>query len=452
MNTLARSLDALIGPVEKKRGRKRAIASVEGDDADLKKSSRTSNKRPRMIEANSATASFASIKSSIRLAAGQTRQINQLAAQQQPLEMVDFSRLEGCTLPASVELLITKLRRCAKGIDTIPEFFKTQILEMDPDLYPDDDVWQPESLLLAERNSSQSGSEADPVEIPVLAETLTTHLSRDDKLPCQVHNHTLSFPQAEMIVEQARECNDNGDLEAGWDSLVHGPLLLLACHLSRHRANVKTINLTHARSLVRLEPQHHAVLTDKIVDFGIYLQNSEKLKSAYREIQPEADAQSRYFNHTDFEQIARKPLAISIATQPEGLIGSQADLQLGVWAKSHLFRLAELRMRMLSSSDRTIWLPLLKIVGPVWYLLMARGDYHKSGGLSSTTVYSRHQLGDVSTYHGFFQVLSAILELINWAEVCYRPWFEEWVSKDQETDLYSSKSSSQVHVLDQQLE
>jgi hypothetical protein len=233
-----------------------------------------------------------------------------------------------------------------------------------------------------------------------------------------------------MIVEQARECSDNDDLEVGWNSLVHGPLLVLACNVSQHRAKVKSVNLTHARLIPRLEADGHAAFTGGMVDFGIYLQNSDKLKAAYKDIRPEADGQSRYFNHTDLEQIARKPLVISIETQREGQRGSQTELQLSLWAKSHLNRLSELRGRTLDSNDRTIWLPLLKTVGSIWYLALARGEYSDSGELSGTTIFSRHQLGDIATYHGFFQVLSALLELIDWTETFYRPWFEDWVSSD----------------------
>jgi hypothetical protein len=438
MNTLARSLDALIGPIKNKRGRKRDIAAMEGADDSPERTSKAIYKRLRMMTALddaaeherqasiSGTASFAS---NLRSASGPVQQINQLAAKQQPLETLNFSSLEACTLPPAMDALITKVRRCAKGINTIPMSLKEHVLDLDPDLHPDDNVWQSDASLLAEVVPPQPMANADTV-----SPSPASQLSQSYESSSYARNRPLSFHEAEMIVEQARECSDNDDLEVGWNSLVHGPLLLLACNVSRHRAKVKTANLTHARLIPRLAADGHAMSTGEMVDFGIYLQNSDELKAAYKDIQPEADGQSRYFNHTDLEQIARKPLAISIETQQEGQRVFQPGLQLSLWAKSHLNRLSELRGRTLNSNDRTIWLPLLKIIGPTWYLSLARGDYTDSGELSGTTVYSRHQLGDITTYHGFFQVLSALLELIDWTETFYRPWFENWVSVDYGTE------------------
>jgi hypothetical protein len=439
MNTLARSLDALIGPAKNKRGRKRDIAAMEGVDGDSETTSKAIYKRLRMMTAMDDTAEHerqasisgtASFASNLRVASGTVLHINQLAAKQQPLETLNFSRLETSTLPPAMDALITKVRRCAKGINTIPMSLKEQVLDRDPDLYPDDNVWQLNASLLAEIVPSQPTANADTVPTLALSDTPASQPQSSCEPSPHARNRPLSFHEAEMIVEQARECSDNDDLEVGWNSLVHGPLLLLACNVSQHRAKVKSANLTHARLIPRLGAHGHAVSTGEMVDFGIYLKNSDQLKAAYKDIQPEADGQSRYFNHTDLEQIARKPLVISIETQREGQRGSQTELQLSLWAKSHLNRLSELRGRTLNSDDRTIWLPLLKTVGPIWYLALARGEYSGSGELSGTTIYSRHQLGDITTYHGFFQVLSALLELIDWTETFYRPWFEDWVSSD----------------------
>jgi hypothetical protein len=252
----------------------------------------------------------------------------------------------------------------------------------------------------------------------------------------EAHNRPIPFSHVKMIVGQARECSDNDDVEAGWDSLVNGPLLLFACHVSRHHGQINGANLTFARPLAQSESDHGAADAGKMVNFGIYLQTTDKLKAAYREVRPGADGESRNFNHMDADPIARKPLVISIETLQGEQRGFQADLKLSLWVKSHFARLADLRKRTLKFGDRTVWLPLLKVVGPVWYLLLACGNYNDEGELFYTTVYSRHQLGDITTYHGFFQVFATLLELINWSETIYRPWFEDWVTSesDQEAD------------------
>jgi hypothetical protein len=449
MNTLARSLDALLGPAINKRGKKRDIAPVEGGVDDRTIIPTASRKRRRITTAagddagyedvtTNTIASSASTISRMRLFARPIKQMKRRAVKQQPVKVLNFSRLGFCTLPPTINSLLTEIRRCAKGIDTIPEALKIHVLDQDPDLDSDDDVWQTDTPLLPENIHLRATLDRDSE-----LRWSRTHSQTPGLPPAQTntslseaHNRPIPFSHVEMIVGQARECSDNDDVEAGWDSLVNGPLLLFACHVSRHHGQINSANLTSARPLAQSESDHGAADAGKMVNFGIYLQTTDKLKAAYREVRPGADGESRNFNHMDADPIARKPLVISIETLQGEQRGFQADLKLSLWVKSHFARLADLRKRTLKFGDRTVWLPLLKVVGPVWYLLLACGNYNDEGELFYTTVYSRHQLGDITTYHGFFQVFATLLELINWSETIYRPWFEDWVTSesDQEAD------------------
>lgn len=44
-----------------------------------------------------------------------------------------------------------------------------------------------------------------------------------------------------------------------------------------------------------------------------------------------------------------------------------------------------------------------------------------------TPVYERIDLGSAETASGLLKIVSALLVLYNWAEVTYRPWFEQHV-------------------------
>jgi hypothetical protein len=451
MNTLARSLDALLGPAMSRRARKRHITSVEDGDDGSKSRPEAGRKRRRLNTTDDdagydqnttsdgstvAIASSASTKSRMRIFARPIKQFKRRVVQQQPVKVLNFSRLGFCTLPPTINSLLSQIKQRAKGINTIPDALKTQILDQDPDLDSDDDVWQTDSPLLPEnahpRATLDRDSELRWSRTP--SQTPGVPPRRSDSSLREAHNRQVDFPHVEMIVEQARECSDNDDSEAGWNSHVNGPLFLLACYLSRHQTQVKSVDLTSARPLARLGPDDKAADPGKMVDFGIYLQPSDKLRAAYNDLQLDSDDRLRSFNHMDAGQIAGKPLVISVEALRGEQRGFQADLKLSQWVASHLGRLADLRKRALKFGDRTVWLPLLKVVGPVWYLLLACGNFNDDGELFYTTVYSRHQLGDITTYHGFFQVLAVILELINWTETKYRPWFEDWVTSDQEVD------------------
>jgi hypothetical protein len=456
MNTLSRSLDALLGPAINKCGRKREIAPVQGGDDGPESIPQVSRKRRRITTAagddagyeqsasTSPIASSASTLSRMRLFARPIKQMKRRSVKQQPVKVLNFSRLGFCTLPPTINSLVTEIRKCAKGIDTIPEALKTQVLDEDPDLDSDDDVWQTDTPLLPENINLRATVDRDselrwsrtPSQTPGLLPLQTTPSLSNG------HDRPILFPHVEVIVDEARECSAKDDYEAGWDSHVNGPLLILAHHLSRHHGQVRSTNLTSARPLAQPESDHGAADAGKMVNFGICLQITDKLKAAYREVRPDTDG-DRNFNHMDADQIARTPLVISIETLRGEQRGFQADLKLSLWVKSHFGRLADLRKRALKFGDQTVWLPLLKVVGPVWYLLLACGNYNDEGELFYTTVYSRHQLGDITTYHGFFQVFAALLELINWAETIYRPWFEDWVTSDQETDVDAAWDASE---------
>ena len=458
MNTLARSLDALLGPSSNKRRKKRDIAPAAGGVDGREVIPTGARKRRRITTAegddagyeqsvsSSSIATSASTISRMRLFARPIKQMKRRAVKPQPVKVLNFSRLGFCTLPPTINTLINEIRRCARGVDTIPEALKTHVLDEDPDLDSDDDVWQTDTPLLPENIQLRATRDRDselrwsrtPSQTPGLIPPQTTSSSSE------AHDRPIVFPQVEMIIDQARECSENNDVEAGWNSHVNGPLLLLACHVSRHHGQVKSVDLTSARSLAQSESDNGAADAGKMVDFGIYLHTSDKLNAAYRNIQPGPDGQLRNFNHMNAEQIARKPLVISIEILRGEQRGFQADLKLSLWVKSHFARLAVLRKRALKFGDRTVWLPLLKVVGPVWYLLVACGNYNDEGELFYTTVYSRHQLGNITTYHGFFQVFATLLELINWSENIYRPWFEDWVTSDEEADLEDTWNNSQA--------
>lgn len=439
MNTIARSLDALIGPAMSRRSRKRGADAMRDGNLEfhthkrLRRVTAIEHDADRCQVVGNAACQCINTTCGMPVPARSAKQLNIFAAQQQSLEMVNFSRLDSCVLPPSIDSMVMNIRQHAKGIDTIPESLKDGVLEEDLDLHPDDNVWRPNAPPRTKKVPAQTTPDTDILPSLELPDSPIVEPVSSFALPSQAHSHTLHFSHVAPIIEQARECSDSNDFETGWNSQVNGPLLLLACHLSRHRTNIMSIDLTNARLLKHLEPGHSASLSSKMIDLGICLQSDDKLKAIYKGIPPEADGQSRYFNQTSHEQIARKPLVISIGTQREGQSGAQADLQLGMWMKAHLARLAELRKRTLTTEDRTIWFPSLKAVGPVWHFLLARGEYNASGELTCTTIYSKHQLGDITTYHGFFQILAVLLELIDWAETYYRPWFEGWVSGDLET-------------------
>lgn len=144
--------------------------------------------------ASSSAYATTSSKCSQYCSASTMKELNRLAAQLRPIEKLSFNQLNRHPHPETINSLITKIRRCARGIDTIPMAMKSQVLERDADLVSEDNVWRADLL-----------TDTDPTILP-------------STLIPQPHGILPTLLQAEMIVDQARECQDTDASEAGWNS------------------------------------------------------------------------------------------------------------------------------------------------------------------------------------------------------------------------------------------
>lgn len=241
-----------------------------------------------------------------------------------------------------------------------------------------------------------------------------------------------TWREVDSIVQEAKRCGLRADFEAGWNSGVHGPLLLLATSLSRHSA-IQAINLTNSTLLTRLKDAT-AVSRAKMVDFGLYLDGDSipALASAFIDLE-KGEQEVKTWNHTGSTQISTKPLVVSVETKREGEGNEKANLQLGTWTFAHFRRLLEVRTLQISQKEeeRVIYLPLLKVLGPTWTFSLAQCRYglndHK-GDTRDVTIFGQYILGDVTNHFECFRVLRALLIIMSWVHDHYLPWFEKWVT------------------------
>lgn len=244
-----------------------------------------------------------------------------------------------------------------------------------------------------------------------------------------------TWREIDMIVTEAKRCRLRNDIEAGWNSQVHGPLLTLATTLSRYSAAVHSVNLTHSRLLARLQDASSTSRSSKMVDFGLCLDddNIPALDSAYRNHLVKGEEEVKTWNHTSATQISTKPLAVSVETKREGDSSAKAELQLATWVIAHFRRLLEIRKARIpeKGADRVIFLPLLKVLGSTWSFALGQCRYgldDNKGNTRDVTIFWKYDLGDVSDHFGCFRVLRALLLLISWIHDHYLPWLEEWVT------------------------
>jgi hypothetical protein len=111
----------------------------------------------------------------------------------------------------------------------------------------------------------------------------------------------------------------------------------------------------------------------KLVDFAVTLARNDKLSTALSNLPQPRDGDVRSLNHTRFETLIDRPIAISIETKPEGGDSRHAETQLAIWVAAHLSHLEQLASQAETGTSVILpWLPLLIAVGPRWYFLCAQ--------------------------------------------------------------------------------
>ncbi|KEQ74334.1 hypothetical protein M436DRAFT_43478 [Aureobasidium namibiae CBS 147.97] len=157
-----------------------------------------------------------------------------------------------------------------------------------------------------------------------------------------------------------------------------------------------------------------------MVDWAVVLRPVGALGGALARARQQPDGDERFFNHSRYRSLIDKPFAISVETKPEGEDIRQAYIQLAVWTSTHMNFLSQLLGDTASSAKNLPHLPLLIVQGSLWSFLCAS---RKADG--STDIHTKIDFGDASTRYGVFIIVSVLQLLVDWAEVHYRPWFEE---------------------------
>lgn len=108
-----------------------------------------------------------------------------------------------------------------------------------------------------------------------------------------------------------------------------------------------------------------------MVDYAICLESdsAEPLFERMRSTMQFDPISSQYINHTLFEPVRFRPIAVSIETKVAGNDG-YATTQLSVWAVAHFKRLRVIMQRSGVCPEMTL-LPLIDVQGHQWYAMLA---------------------------------------------------------------------------------
>lgn len=179
-----------------------------------------------------------------------------------------------------------------------------------------------------------------------------------------------------------------------------------------------------------------------MVDFAIVLQPSDKLMSKLPHLHATTpSAAARSYNHSLYNPIIDRPIAVSIETKREADNFESGLFQLGIWTTAQLTRLSELLAAAGHGNTTLPVLPTLLVQGPSWHFCLASRGVER-GTVSSITVFPPVSLartltrldvqiiwhsisiGDSTTRLGVYTIVSVLLLLMEWTEKEFRPWFE----------------------------
>lgn len=149
----------------------------------------------------------------------------------------------------------------------------------------------------------------------------------------------------------------------------------------------------------------------------------------------------RAINHTSYEGLRNRPVALAIESKEpsQGLDG--ATLQMGVWLSAHWAFLRHLNKLIRSraaagagdASGTNLdaeagllpdFLPGIIIIGHDWHLILTtvQGEHGEN-----MILWRKLTLGSTSSPLGVYQIVCALQILRQWAEATYWPWLRERV-------------------------
>ncbi|KAL9108747.1 MAG: hypothetical protein Q9227_006543 [Pyrenula ochraceoflavens] len=259
-----------------------------------------------------------------------------------------------------------------------------------------------------------------------------------------------SIDDVVRIKKKTHKCQELQEHEAGWNCMVHFPLLELAREFSAHANDLYVANITTARiepDLLLAPERSNEKSRSKLVDFAISLEPSQVTSTAFRNLDviPYSSPTPKSFNQTPMNTVANRPIALSIETRSQSGSGDEARVQLAVWSSAHFKRL-ELLLEESAQAPKEQHilpvLPLLSFEGSSCRFLAATKD---RSGDKDDILWDCMTLGETDSIRSTYQVINALQLLMRWIQMDYRPWFEKNaapLSPDERGRLHASDDIS----------
>ncbi|RMJ01445.1 hypothetical protein BHE90_017164 [Fusarium euwallaceae] len=286
----------------------------------------------------------------------------------------------------------------------------------------------------------------DPL-VNATTSTETTPGVASDSLPAG--HHKLTLDEIVQFVGDARDCHDMEQEEAGWNNLVHTPLLRAVFYGKSPRGR-QLDGFCPCTSASILSGYRISSFHGKKVDYVFHLDPSKDsdqpaIENAALELRRTLTDNS--INHTSYPPLRSHPLSVSIETKRSGESEQKAQLQMGVWQAAQWKLLSELAGDDL---HKLPFIPGIFIHGHEWkfvatshqngktvsnllYLVVSLKDLQANSYV--WTLWTGGTFGSTETPLKTFQAIAGVRRLRAWSLEVFWPWYKAYVLKAPTTSI-----------------
>ncbi|RMJ17569.1 hypothetical protein CDV36_002749 [Fusarium kuroshium] len=262
-------------------------------------------------------------------------------------------------------------------------------------------------------------------------------LATDGLPPMDMASASRLILTARELVKRAGQCHHLQYDEAGWDNLVHTPLLDAVfndgdpnetqlvdfspwCVSQAYKTFQLAITNKNSMTASVSSRFHYFPIPATKVDYILYLDAGVKDPCTIDAI-AKLEETTGSVNHTSFTPLTSHPISVSIETKRHGGDGRRADVQMAAWQAAQW---SFLEAQAGGAGDNLAFLPGVIVQGHEWkFVATTRKD-------NKTTLWSSHQFGTTMTLVGVFQIMAGLRRLRRlrrWSVEVFWPWYKKHV-------------------------
>ncbi|KAM6513561.1 hypothetical protein FALCPG4_015954 [Fusarium falciforme] len=233
------------------------------------------------------------------------------------------------------------------------------------------------------------------------------------------------YPPPSLVqdtLERAAQCLDEREGESSWNLEVHAPLLAWVFRRQSQNPLIDYRYCTSAQIIHAFKPKN---APSKMVDFCIIVRPGDDTDEQDMIENLCCRRPGQTINHTDWGNLCKNPVAMSIETKRHGENWDTAVLQLGTWHSAQ-WRSLDWGRRERVSID---FLPGIIIQGHDWLFVATIMRNNRA------VMYHSISIGDTKTVLGIYKLVISLQYLQQWIERTYWPAFRaEVLSMDEQVE------------------